>query len=59
MRKHVKDKMIVFSESVVALQMLAKELKHPFICGDTKPDERRDVIKYAALVVCARACMYA
>lgn len=46
LRKHASDKVIVFSESVVALQLLAKELQCPCIFGDTGAEERRFVIKY-------------
>jgi len=45
LKKHADDKVIVFSESIVALKFFAEAYGRPFLCGDTAPDERAAAIR--------------
>ncbi len=46
LKKHAQDKVIVFSESIVALKFFAEAYARPFLCGDTAPLEREAAIRY-------------
>ena len=42
------DKVIVFSDDLVALKKYAVELGKPYICGETNHQERMSVLHYFA-----------
>ena len=57
MKKHAADKIIVFSESIVALQYFAEAYGRPYLCGDTSMLEREAAIRCDCTSITTLSCL--